>query len=289
MDFKKVQSRFKHEGLSFLTIPLPAYGKDFQKGLDQGLVDRSLFQGFTWRAGLPLFLGGFLDRVFDRGSGILFDEPDVDAILAIRQLSLLFSKILLPCTDVRERRAMSDYIKCEQEVRRHDSFREASDIDDFRRVSSLLFASAFSKMDRQIYYGEAIPKHGPGSTADKLRGNAKYNQRTWTDRLESVFPAGEFLLPSWSYFDQLSDVDHLEPGAEIPVKVISVPKTQKTPRIIAVEPTAMQYAQQAVLEIVLKSLSESDSLDKLIGFLDQEPNQLMAREGSLNRELATLD
>lgn len=66
------------------------------------------------------------------------------------------------------------------------------------------------------------------------------------------------------------------------------------------EPTAMQYAQQALLEAILDSLRSwtgthrsrrlrFDSLNRLLGFDDQTPNQEMAREGSLKGNLATLD
>jgi len=294
MDIKTVQGRTKHEGLSFLTITLPTFGKDFQKSLNQGFVDDRSFQAFSkWkrssRSRLPGFLQGFSRLVFDPGTGVLYDEPDIDAILAIRQLSLLFSKILLPCSDARVAKAMNDYVVCEQDVRTTDSLLSSEDLSDFKRVSGVLFQSLFSKMDREIYYGNVRPKHGPGSTADKLLGNKKFDQRTWTSRLERLFPFGENIFPSWSYYDQFGDVDILEPGQELPVKVIPVPKTLKTPRIIAIEPTAMQYAQQGVLELFLESLKGFDSLSALLGFDDQQPNQLMAHQGSLNGELATLD
>jgi len=107
-------------------------------------------------------------------------------------------------------------------------------------------------------------------------------------RLEPYFPYGEMVLPNWSYWEQLGEVDFLEPEAEIPVKVISVPKTMKTPRIIAVEPTAMQYAQQALLRSYREAIKDS-LLESFIGFDDQEPNQLLAKEGSRNGNLATLD
>jgi len=288
-DHKMVLVRSKHEGLSFLTITLPNFGKDFQKSLDQGYVDRNRFQGFSWTAGLPRFLGGFLDLVFDRDSGVILDSPDIDAILAIRQLTLMFSKILLPCSDARVRGAMSDYVQCEQDIRVSDASLSSDDLSDFKRISSLLFASAFSAMDSDIYYGKAVPKHGPGATADKLRGNAKYNQRTWTSRLESVFPFGDNIFPSSSYYDEFDSVDILEPDQELPVKVTPVPKTLKTPRIIAIEPAAMQYSQQAVLEVMLKYLGRDDFLSKLIGFDDQTPNQRMASIGSRTGNLATLD
>ena len=296
MDLKRVHRRVKHEGISFLTITLPNFGKDFERSLEQGSVDRRLFQGFPWRGGLPLFLGGFLDLVFDRRTGVLLDAPDIDAILAVRQLTLMFGKISLECSNARLRKAMKGYIECESDVRKSDSLRTQQDVDVFRRVSALLFASVFAEVDRKVYYHETVPKHGPGATADRLRGNGKYRQRHWTSRLEKIFPSGEYLLPSWSYYNQLEKVEHLEPEAEIPVRVISVPKTLKTPRIIGIEPTAMQYMQQALLPEFLEALKEEHrrfddrlGLEYFLGFDDQTPNQRMACEGSSLGELATLD
>jgi len=294
MDFKTVQGRFEHEGFSFLTITLPDFGKDFQKSLEQGHVDRRSFQGFQfgiheWR-GLPRFLGGFLDRVFDRSSGLLLPDPCIDAILAIRQLTLMFGKISLPCSDARTKIAMREYVECEQDVREFDAKRTRSMIEDFKRISNLLYASVFTEVDRSIYYMDNVkPKHGPGATADKLLGNQKFNQRTWPARLEQILPSGEMLLPNWRFYRQLEEIDILEPGSEIPVKVITVPKTLKAPRIIGIEPTAMQYAQQSLLPIILDALGRDDSLRSIIGFDDQTPNQRLAMEGSHNKGIATLD
>jgi hypothetical protein len=279
-----------------LTITLPTFGKAFEKALDQGYVDRSLFTGFQRKGELPRFLGGFLDLVFDRSTGVLLKCPAIDAILAIRQLTLMFGKILLECSDARVAGAMKGYIECESDIRNSDSARASETMDAFRRISSLLYASAFTEVDRKVYHCEATPKHGPGATADRLRGNGKYRQATWTSRLEKIFPSGEYLLPNWSYYNQLENVEYLEPEAEIPVRVISVPKTLKTPRIIGIEPTAMQYMQQALLPEFLVALTEkhrrvSDrlGLEHFLGFDDQTPNQRMACEGSLFGDLATLD
>jgi hypothetical protein len=280
--------RSKHEGLSFLTITLPDFGKDFQKSLDRKQVDPDSFLGFKRRAGLPQFLGGFLDLVFDRTSGRLLDEPSIDAILAIRQLTLVFGKVLFPCSDTRVRAAMRGYIQCEQDVREWDRDNSHS-LYEFEQMSGFLYQSMFSSIDRDIYIGNVVPKHGPGVTADRLLGNKKFTQRTWTSRLEEIFPFGEYLFPSHSYYDKYDDVNILEPDAEMPVRVIPVPKTQKTPRIIAIEPTAMQYMQQGILELLLRYIERDDILSHMLGFRYQEPNQLMAREGSLRGTLATLD
>jgi len=93
----------------------------------------------------------------------------------------------------------------------------------------------------------------------------------------------------WVKTQSAPGVDFLEPGAEIPVRVISVPKTIRTPRIIAIEPTCMQYMQQAVLGLFLDRLKEDDFLSSVIGITDQDPNRSLAREGSLTGDLATLD
>lgn len=291
MDIKYVQGRIKHEGISFFTITLASFGKEFRTFLDQGLLSDAAFPGFKRdRRGLPLFLGGFLQRVFDPCTGVLLDDPDIEAIYAVHQLTLMFSKIELPCSDARISSAMSSFVECESEVAKWNSDVDNSDLLDFHRMSSLLYASLFSSIDRMVYDRELVPKHGPGATADKFYGNSKFTCRTWTERLEEYFPAGEYLFPSPShYFNEYETVSWLEPGAEIPVNVISVPKTLKTPRIIAIEPTAMQYAQQAVLEPLVDGI-ENCYLDSFIGFRDQAPNQRLAMEGSLSSgNLATLD
>jgi len=288
-DFKTVSSRVEHEGISFLTITLPTFCTDFQKSLAQGRVDHDQFKGFAFTGGLPRFLGGFLDLVFDRGTGLLVDDPSVDAIYSIRQLTLMFGKILLPCTKEREDASIEAFINCEQSVKETDAARGSHENEEFHRISRLLWADLFATVDSTIANFKIVPKHGPGSTADRLKGNQKYNQTEWTDRLEKVFPAGQFLLPHWKHFAELDRVNWLEPGQERPVKVTLVPKTLKTPRIIAIEPTAMQYAQQGVLEAIEEACLTNDNAKHFVRWRDQTPNQEMARLGSLYGDLATLD
>jgi len=268
-----------------LTITLPNFARDFEFCLDQGAVDNATFHSFKKSGSLPAFLSGFSCLVFDRGTGVLLDEPDIGAIQAIRQLTLLFGKILLDCTPARERKAFHEFVECEHEVERANA---TVDYTAYKYVRTLLFGSLFSKIDKQIYDGELRPKHGPGATADSLYGNQKFAQTSWPCRLEPYFPYGEMVLPNWSYWEQLETVNFIEPDAEIPVKVISVPKTMKTPRIIAIEPTAMQYAQQAILRLIQDGIKDS-FLNSFIGLDDQAPNQRMARQGSKYSDLATLD
>jgi len=309
-DKTTVVGRTEHEGLSFLAITLADFGKAIQKWLDQGFVvpsDAPSFKrGKGHRSGLPAFLSGFLGRVFDPSSGALLNEPDIETIYALRQLTLMFSKIALPSgssngpgisgdnrkvvSERRERRAMSEFVQCEQDVKVADSLLDPQYKEDFVRVSAMLFGDMFSKLDRDVYWGRVVPKHGPGAVADRLSSNAKWNLRTWTARLQRVLPAEEFLIPNPHFRGELDqELDILEPGSEVPVRVISVPKTLKTPRIIAMEPTVMQYAQQGLLRQVRSAIREDGFLSRTIGLDDQVPNQELACQGSHSGDLATLD
>jgi hypothetical protein len=249
---------------------------------------------------------GFLGRVFDPASGVLLDDPCIETIYAIRQLTLMFSKIALPSTSLsrkrkqgnnrqvvspeRERQAMREYVQCEKDVKDSDKRLDPQYLEDFARMSELLYGDMFAKVDRDVYWARCIPKHGPGAVVDRLSSNAKWNLRSWTTRLQTVFPAEEFLIPNPSFREEMNEeLDILEPGSELPVRVITVPKTLKTPRIIAIEPAAMQYTQQSILRCLLSAIREDGFLSRTIGFDDQEPNRALALEGSLSGDLATLD
>jgi len=55
------------------------------------------------------------------------------------------------------------------------------------------------------------------------------------------------------------------------------------------EPAHNQYAQQSILEILVKDLEDDDLIGKMIRFTDQIPNQDLARRGSIRGQFSTLD
>ena len=289
-DISTVTRRFEHEGISFLTITLPDFGRDFDEALAEGKVAHAHFAGFRRLRGLPRFLGGFLELVFDRVTGILLTDPSIAAIQAIRQLTRLCSKVSLKCSFAREKAAYDDYVRVDAELEETQKTWSESNISDFQRVSRLLFGRTLSRMDNLHASGALVPKHGPGATADRLRGNAKFSMSEWTWRLETGgFHSVDFLMPNQKYWLGLDRVQFAEPGNERPSRVIAVPKTLKTPRIIAIEPTCMQYTQQAIAEPLVRYLEHDKCSGYLMGFTRQEPNQKLARRGSYDGSLATLD
>lgn len=122
-DQEKIARRVEKEGISFYTITLPNFGKDFEKALDQGFVDPTLFMGFSrpkkgeW---LPSFMKGFTGRIFDASTGRLLLDPDKQAIKAVRQCTYLFSKVGLECSPGRVRKAIRAYKQCEEELVDYD-------------------------------------------------------------------------------------------------------------------------------------------------------------------------
>lgn len=295
-DFKTVSSRLKTEGLSFLTITLPSFCKEFERTLSVGHIHPSDFPGFKRTRGsghLPAFLQGFTGLVFDRSTGVLLDVPSTEAIRDIRQICLLFSKIELPSPERREALAFQQYVQCERELYEQEELDSEGRFRPLRRVFIALFGDVLCRLDQFVYDldDSIIPKHGPGSTADGLGANERWNLSTWTERLESILPAWFMTVPNekWAGEANAYQQSLLEPGMEPPVRVITVPKTMKTPRIIAMEPAHMQYVQQALKRYLVEGIESDPLLSNLIRFSDQTPNQELARLGSRSGLLATLD
>lgn len=161
-------------------------------------------------------------------------------------------------------------------------------LGEVQRMVLLVFGDVLSSTDRKVFEGELIPKHGPGATADRLKGNQKWQFSTWPLRLERLFPYREFAQHN-ILADRDQPVRLLPPDQEYPTRVILVPKTQVTPRIIAAEPTAMQYVQQAIASDIVDGIESHPMSSSFTGFTHQWPNQAMAHYASCEGDLATLD
>ena len=288
LDIVTVQTRFENEGIEFLTRTLPKLGSGLERGLDLAKASPDLFPGFRCRQNLPVFLGGFFDLVFDRSSGVLLDNPNVEAIRSIRQLTLMFKKIELDCGMERTQAAYDSFVRSNTQVKIWEDGIEPEFVLEFQRVANVVFSEAMSRVNTRVRNFDLAPAHGPGATAEKLMANAKYTFPSWTDRLEAVAPYWRY-ASFWGYTSEAyGRIDMRAPERELPVRVVDVPKTAETPRIIAIEPTCMQFMQQGVARAIRDEVDHS-YLVNLIGTEFQEPNQLLALAGSLDGNLATLD
>lgn len=291
-DLQTIRTRTKMEGLSFLTITLPQFCKSFERSLDQSMVSKHDFLGFKRNRGLPAFLQGFLSLIFDHNTGRLKDNPSISAIFAVRQICLAFKKLRSDCTNNRIKATIEQYLLTDLDVHSFESELPDHLIEVFNESFAYIFAPVLDKMEKKILADpyHLLPRHGPGTTADGTRGNRKYDSLTWTQRLNNLLPYDAFLLPNSSYvFDRRGcQVNILSPGQEPPVRVVTVPKTLKAPRIIAIEPVHMQYVQQGLLEMLVAHL-ESYPMYGALGFSDQSESQHLARLGSKYGWVSTLD
>jgi len=302
LDYNYIEARMESEGDEFLSVTLPQFASDLERALSMSVVTPDLFAGFRRKGKLPIFLGGFMELIFLRSSGVLIDIDDTrmqaNAIKAIRQVCISFKKVEKECSPERFTRAFQKYIDCENEISRADAILQKTPalMARFELMANRLFGGVFSVVDNRLFQpednGYILPKHGPGSTAERLLGNRKFTQTEWPERLDYVFPYGEYVQPIWRSPDCIETElvpDFIEPANERPVRVVGVPKTQLTPRIIAIEPTAMQYMQQGIMEVIFETVSSDYILRNMIGFHTQIPNQELAKEGSLSGRFATLD
>jgi hypothetical protein len=272
--------------------------------------ERGLFDDELQTAELPDFLSGFTQQLFDVETGLLVEipgsqDPDwegseflsrqAEVVQAVRQLTLMFGKVKQECSPARNQAAVLSYLNTDREIEetlgritsRPDFFNR--DIIPLKKTFLTLFGDVLTRLDKDVFDHALVPAHGPGKTADRLSGNSKFYQFEWTDRLEYILPYGEYALPNWRHAHALDRVVWRSPADERPVKVVLVPKTASTPRVIAIEPTCMQYAQQAIGRSLVPYLESDPRTKEFLGFTEQWPNQVLAQLGSIDGSLATLD
>jgi hypothetical protein len=291
LDIRTIKRRIDHEGVSFLTITLPTFAQDLERGLEQKFVDSTLFLPFKKRGCLPVFLRGFTSLVFDPGDGTLLPNPNEDAIFCIRQICLMFKKVNLPCSEKRVKDTLNGFKQLESELTGAMSLVPDMVWDDFGLLSDVLWSETFGSLSSKIENLSIIPRHGPGATAEKISGNSKYRHLTWHNRLQTYFPFDYFghSTQDSEYGSIPESVKFRDPDAELPVRVITVPKTLKSPRVIAIEPVCMQYIQQGLLSEIVSDLENGPYTSGQINFSDQSINGELALQSSRDGLLATID
>jgi len=81
----------------------------------------------------------------------------------------------------------------------------------------------------------------------------------------------------------------LSEAEERPARVVQVPKTLKAPRTISVEPSYMMLRQQSIAKPLMYLLESGYLGFKSIRFADQSVNRDLARTGSVDGSLSTID
>ncbi len=291
-DVVTLRRRIEHEGFSFLTIILPMLSDSLEQGLEHGLF--SCPTNFRRRGRLPVFLQGFFKRVFDLDGNLLDDACPI-SVFYIRQICRFFKKTKDSCSDSRNRAAIQHFVDVEGELRHVTPLIERKDIF-LDKVSGIIWSQVFPEID----YVRLVCHHGPGYTADKLSSNGRYRIRNWNQRSEFLFPSDLHCYPNYGIAasvglgirvenDEPLGPNYLRLREEMPVRVVFVPKTQTTPRVIAIEPSHVQYMQQSVKDYVYEVLESHRLTKRSIRFSRQDVNQSLAYRGSIDKRTSTLD
>lgn len=281
-DESRLLSLVRTRGLRVVTLDFPAYGKHFDKCLSEGLLTPSRITGFGYKrkgSSGHAFLRGLMMRVFGT-DGVLLSQPCITSIFFLRQLLYGAKKIRIDCTEKVRERTLTRYVDQERSLRsptlfwggdhldhagcvhlRIDDDREprdgnGEDLFGPRPISAAFCDTVHDVADRiATSLGFFNPtewrsKHGPGAVADSTGRSFKYDFPTWSKRLEVVFPYAELAFANFGEWGDTIRHGKTASDEEVPAMVLTVPKSQKAPRIIAKEPTAAMWCQQIVRDFL---------------------------------------
>ncbi len=325
-DFARLALTCQTRGLGFFSLDLPNLDTILIDGLENGrlVLEGPVTTPISKRVKVPRLFSGLWLRVFDK-TGCLLEDPDVTAIFFLRQLCCLGKKVQTKCSPARMKNAVEEYYATEEKIlnptlawkedrldpNNLGNIIRMADIDlgelplfphsvesvsphirdlleKCQRVADIILSS-FSFYEPVRYSSELESqgkgtsfRHGPGVVADR-KGNRinKYDMPRWSAKLEQWFPYRQCGTIA-------TDTDSKPLNHEVASRLIAVPKTAKSPRLIAAEPTEHQWCQQSIRHFMVREL-QSLFGEEFICFERQDLSGHMAVQGSLDRSLATID
>ncbi len=327
-DLIRLSSAIKSHGIKFICDVMPSWRKHFDRCLANERLTHARIPHFgTWKRGgvHPRFLRGLTLRVFDL-NGDLKPDADLQAVRLIRQLLGVGRRFRVAsgpkaCSD-----AVREFVRTDLSVRKGDLnwYSDQNFDDDAARHLSFVDLLDETELERysQLELGEPkVPRpseehleciqrvadhisaslglfdpvdakfqHGPGAVSDRKFGTHKYAFTNWPDRLNSTFPMADVAVANYADWVESSLFKSDDAGVrkEFPAKLIAVPKTVKTPRLIAAEPTSLQWCQQGIRSFLYKAIDDS-SFTSFVDFRRQERNGELALVASRTGLHCTID
>ena len=285
MDMRLVKERTSAEGLSFLTKTLPKLGKAVLHKIEHGTFP-SDFREFRMLDGMPLFLRGYLNAIFNGEEASDCDPKDhILAGLALKhvqQVTMCLYKLQLGFDEEAHRAVLEGFKSTEEEIASY-----SPDDSEILRIAASLVSSIFWRFDPR----NILPKHGPGAVATGERLWQKWDFSRLYNSIHQVYPYYDYFVAN--RHEEILDrrnwyksLERLETGV---AKVILVPKDSRGPRIISEEPLEYQYIQQGLSREMVYRLEHSKLTAGHVNFTDQSINGDLALSSSRSREYCTMD
>lgn len=269
-DMQTVVERVSCEGYQFLSITLPRLSDQLLAGLESSLLPS--LEGWKKKRGteIPEFLQDLWSLIFSP-TGCILPEPSVRAIYWIRQISCAFKKVFEVCDPQFVEASIDKFINTDLSLPRR--------VYAPHTLSSVTHWLFGKPVGRAICNWESVFQNGPGAVADRLDVNERWDFPTISPHIQAAFGADRF-RSSWG--DLLF---HYPQVMNVPARLVAVPKTATKPRLISIEPSHNQYLQQSLMSALYDELCSTWATN----IRDQVPNQDLARSGSIDRSLATID
>lgn len=184
-----------------------------------------------------------------------------------------------------EEKALQAYVECEERLSAIDVCHDTELIDAMNKI--------MKRWLRGLDLGNLVPNHGSGSVAEgkltlynkykALGVDAKLNV-VLNNNVPSYYDCEHMRMQFSSHHpdDKFNDVVRVS-------RTVFVPKTYSKLRTISMEPATLQYWQQAIMKRLYQYIGRHSYLKWSIQLKDQEYNRRMARRGSKEDNLSTID
>ncbi|DAD51782.1 RNA-directed RNA polymerase [ssRNA phage Gerhypos.1_27] len=125
-------------------------------------------------------------------------------------------------------------------------------------------------------------RHGPGAVSERFNQSEKFDFKNWPNKLDDWFP--------FEFCGKTAGSPKERPlNNEKSSRLILVPKTAKSPRIIAAEPAAHQWCQQLIRSYFVMETKSNPLLGYFVNFARQDLSGDLVVRASRDRKLATVD
>jgi hypothetical protein len=279
-DLLTIEARIKSEGVGFLSVALPSFGKAFDQSIASGKMANIM--GFAYNGQIPKFLSGIVCHIFDTTTGVLKEDAPAEYILSVRQLCYFFKKFLP--SEERDVYLAKQAVKDFNDVESAIGEVNPSLLARFSHICSFVLPELDLVQEHEA-------RHGPGAVFEGYTSNQKWSEvyrrlLEFDDKLISIgydLPAS--LLVERLDGEQLPKSDPVGTCA----RLVTVPKSCSALRTITVEPCLNQFVQQGLNSTLRDHIKKCKVLRHSLTLDSQKPNQELAIEGSQVGNWCTID
>lgn len=275
-DIQTIVARLKTEGISFAQVTLPLLGKALDAGLVSGTFKCPTSFRLVKNTRLPVFLYAAFADIFDTAGNLKANASEV-TILHLRQFLLLDSKLEMAYNAKTQDRFIQEFIQGQSDLRKISVSGHSPVLD----VATQLLGRVFSRWKYTWY----TPGHGPGATAEGFDREDKWKFTSWPAKAEREFPYLMYGTPNIGVALRTGPIRLTHKSV---TRGCLVPKDFRGPRLISIEPTAMQYLQQGMMRRMMQYFENNDLLRRSIRMDDQTFNRTRAGK-AIEQEYATID